>query len=429
MNILLQCDLFARDIQTNIKHWSITVKEDEEQFGIIEIKHGDVNKKMTPKTIVVQTGKNLGRKNETTPAQQAVLDAKGRILKKKREGYKSCKDIGLEFNDVLRLDGSINIDTLNTTLPLTNTDMEGVEKPMKAQKYFKDDGVTPRITFPCFGQPKINGFRAVAYFRKGADDLFGNTTDVILKSKNGLEYNDLTEIQNEFKLFRSTAILNGNLVNILEKYQLKIDDIVFDGEVYFPNTLLEDISSATRKRNELTPSLEFHVFDLAIPKLNQTERLTLLKQIFNIVGSSVSLYKLKKVITKVINSNSEAISYSKQWISEGYEGGIFRDPKVEYAFGKRPMTMVKYKERESKEFIILDIYDTPSNPEVPVFLCQNDINDETFEVVIEGSLEKRKEYLVNKDKHINKKLTVEFYERTKKEVPFHAIGIAVRDYE
>ena len=43
---------------------------------------------------------------------------------------------------------------------------------------------------------------------------------------------------------------------------------------------------------------------------------------------------------------------------------------------------------------------------------KNDINDLTFEVVIEGTIEERKEYFINKEKYIGKPLTVEFYERT-----------------
>jgi len=43
--------------------------------------------------------------------------------------------------------------------------------------------------------------------------------------------------------------------------------------------------------------------------------------------------------------------------------------------------------------------------------------------------ETRKKYLDDKVDLIGKPLTVEFYERTKDDLPFHAVGIAVRDYE
>lgn len=433
MTIQKQYDLFARDIQTNIKHWTCQVSE-EDGIGIIKVIYGNLNGKRAEKITTVQTGKNIGKKNETTPLQQALSDAKGKVLKKSREGYKSCEDLGLKLEDIQRLNGMIDEVELDIALPITNTDMEGVEKPMKAQPYFKDDGVTPKITFPCYGQAKLNGFRACVFFRKGENDLFGATTNVVIKSKNGLEYNTLVHIEHDFKLLLEAAKQDGNLVNILEKHNLTIDQIVFDGEVYLANTFLEDISSAVKKTNELTPFLEYHIFDLAIPKLTQVERITLLKQIFTITSNNTAsigkpFARIGRVLTKYVNNHEEAISLSKQWIQEGYEGGIFRDLKATYAFGKRPSTMVKYKERESAEFIILSISDTPENPGVPVFTCRNDINDEIFDVVIQGDLEKRKKYFEESDKYIGKSITVEFYERTKKGVPFHAVGITIRDYE
>jgi hypothetical protein len=91
--------------------------------------------------------------------------------------------------------------------------------------------------------------------------------------------------------------------------------------------------------------------------------------------------------------------------------------------------MVKFKDRESSEFLITNIIDSDKNPGIPIFVCKNDINDENFEVVIEGTLDERRQYFTNREQHIGKYITVEYYERTKKGVPFHAIGVAVRDYE
>jgi hypothetical protein len=52
-----------------------------------------------------------------------------------------------------------------------------------------------------------------------------------------------------------------------------------------------------------------------------------------------------------------------------------------------------------------------------------------FKVNPEGSVETKRKYFSEKHNIIGKKLTVEFYERTAFGLPFHAVGIAVRDYE
>ena len=46
-----------------------------------------------------------------------------------------------------------------------------------------------------------------------------------------------------------------------------------------------------------------------------------------------------------------------------------------------------------------------------------------------SNIDERRQYFTNREQHIGKYITVEYYERTKKGVPFHAIGVAVRDYE
>ena len=59
------------------------------------------------------------------------------------------------------------------------------------------------------------------------------------------------------------------------------------------------------------------------------------------------------------------------------------------------------------------------------------LNSEKFTVVPEGSHELKAKYLDEKHHYIGKQLTVEFYERTDypKRLPFHCVGIGVRDYE
>ena len=62
-----------------------------------------------------------------------------------------------------------------------------------------------------------------------------------------------------------------------------------------------------------------------------------------------------------------------------------------------------------------------------VLVCQNDINDLTFESTVVGTTEERKQLIDNPP--IGKMVTIKFYERTKNGIPFHSNVIGIRDYE
>lgn len=88
-------------------------------------------------------GKNVGRKNATTPNEQALREAQARWQKKRDEGY---------IDDVDALDGA----------------KAGRVDPMLAKNYsdYKDE-----LQFPVYCQPKLDGLRCIvtrhgAYSRK-----------------------------------------------------------------------------------------------------------------------------------------------------------------------------------------------------------------------------------------------------------------------
>jgi hypothetical protein len=74
-------------------------------------------------------GKNIGKKNETTPEQQSELEARAKWQKKKDEGYVEDVD-SLDGANPLRLD------------------------PMLAKDYAD---YTDKIVFPVYSQPKLDG--------------------------------------------------------------------------------------------------------------------------------------------------------------------------------------------------------------------------------------------------------------------------------
>jgi len=413
--------LYNRDSKGRIRSWEIKVipiNDDANTEATIVQQSGLLLGKKVSKVTKINKGKNIGRGNETTPFNQAVNDAESKHNKKVLEGYKDLDAIG-SIKKVYGLKiycKTLTIEKLNETLsalmPTNNTDKDGFIRPMKAQPYWNElkNGTVPRITFPCLGQAKINGFRCVVYFDK-------TLNKITFKSKNGLIYNTLEHIENELKpIFE--------LWEEVKKQFVEPMDLILDGEIYIPGEILSNISSAVRKRGFMTPMLEYHVFDLSISKVKQITRIRVLEEL---ISNDTTFVKCVRSV--IIHNSKEAEDFTDKCIKEGNEGGIFRDTQASYQFGKRPKTMVKLKRKESKEFTIIDVIDTDKAPQLALFICRNDLNDKTFKVVPEGTHEKRKEYFNNRENIIGKPLTVEYYERTKDDLPFHSVGIVIRDYE
>ena len=314
-----------------------------------------------------------------------------------------------------------NLETvLDVALPSNRTDINNLSKPMRAQPYFKDNGDV-RISFPCFGQPKLNGFRVMARWEKvmEGEGIFAQEVEkVVFRSKEGLRYTVLEHIEDEFKDRMFTFVYPNEIKK----------DLVFDGEMYIHGEILSEISSAVRKRNLKTAKLQFRIFDLACEDMKQTERLNILQ---TCVASHLKFYdckNIKIVPHSLITSNEEAQAFTDKCITEGYEGAIFRDMKATYQFGKRPQTMVKLKRSQDKEFLIVDVKGGDNSPDLGVFVCLQEEGLQ-FSCTPEGSAETKREYLANKYNYIGKKLTVRFFERTKDNKPNHAVGVAIRDYE
>ena len=64
------------------KQWSICVLEQNANNYIIQTSHGIVGGKMIIHETTITEGKNIGKKNETTPKQQAILDTEHDVSQK-----------------------------------------------------------------------------------------------------------------------------------------------------------------------------------------------------------------------------------------------------------------------------------------------------------------------------------------------------------
>ncbi len=391
---------------------------------------GKLKGKQTVRETEVLSGKNIGKSNETTSSLQAELEAKSKWEKKvKREGYYSLEMLGYEAetlydsNDAytgyyLPIKRNINLSARHLTLaevllmlPLIGDTNEGGTLPMLAKSFYleKKGLQVPRLSFPMLVQPKLNGVRALMKILNGR---------VRFWSRTGVEY-IMTELSS--KIEAKLAQVDNH-----SEFYLDLNDCILDGELYIHNTILADIVSAVKKPNLNTSRVEFWSYDIANDEKDQAARLRSLKIIGTYLTNGVKI-----VPTKVAKDIKTVETFCDEYIVQGYEGLIARNPIAYYQFGARTADLLKLKRRQSGEFKIVDVYDTAKQPGLAMFKCLNDLNREYFEVVPEGSHAQRRQYLDERTQIIGKLLTVEYYERTDKpkEVPFHAVGIAIRDYE
>ncbi len=330
-----------------------------------------------------------------TPHQ--ILD---KLTKDKRNsGYKSIDELNIDINKISTDNELISL--LNTYLNPDKFDISNTLKPMKAKKFELD-----LMTYPAFAQPKINGVRCRVAVVSKDEGLFGTYWNISLMSREGIEYN-VPNIEKEFK----------ELYNQISGTTL---EVFIDGEIYIKDTHVTNIAGAAKNiKNELNSSLCFIIFDIAIPNVPQYERIEMLETFKDIIKSNNFNY-ISVLETVVVQGDDEFISHTNLWIDEGFEGGILRDYNAPYYFGGRRNNMLKLKRSKSSIFTIVDIVPISTDNTIGIFVCKNDIDDNVFNCNPMGTMQERRELLINKNNFIGKRATVKFYERTSTGLPFHA---------
>jgi DNA ligase-1 len=294
--------LYSRTSTGAVQQWTIEIEGDSYRthFGQID------GKQQTTEPTLCKA-KNEGKANATTAQEQALKDAKALWKKKKDSG---CFE---------------NIADIDTAL---------FTEPMLAKKYedYIDD-----IVFPVYSQPKLDGIRCIA--RK--DGLW---------SRNGKKFVSVPHIE---KALEGVFKLHPNLV--------------LDGELYcdkFSNdfnaicSLVKKTKPTTQDLEDSAASIQYHIYDADIKERMFSERymdITIILGVENILESNVI-----KFVDTVCCLDCEHINemYEK-YVNEGYEGQMVRlDKPYE---NKRSKSLLKRKEFQDKEYVIIDIIEGEGN--------------------------------------------------------------------
>lgn len=109
-----------------ILEWIIKIETINNKVNIF-MAYGELNGEHTIKYQNNIKGKNIGKINETTPYEQALIIANGKINTKQREGYKKLSELVEEHPTIMYTYPKEK--ALGLILPTYNTDISGNEIP------------------------------------------------------------------------------------------------------------------------------------------------------------------------------------------------------------------------------------------------------------------------------------------------------------
>jgi DNA ligase-1 len=362
--------LYKRDVLGKILTW--TVEVDQDKYRTIS---GYIDGVQSTSEWTTCYAKNIGKKNETTPDQQALLEAQA-MHKKKKEGGR--------FENIEDVDNPIFF------------------KPMLANKW---EDRQDKVTYPLFSQPKLDGIRCIVR----ADGMWSRNGKPIISAPH---------------IFRS-------IQHLFEENP----DLVLDGELYadkFANDF-NKICSLVKKTKptmadlaESAKSIEYHIYD--IPSVDDVflKRFEILSELFrNDDGINESCVLVK---TSVVGSLISVQSLYEQYVDEGYEGQMLRtNEKYE---SKRSNTLLKHKSFIDEEYTILDVHEGKGDREGMVgHMVFANKEGRTFHSNVKANWEELTEMWKDRHSLVGKQATIKYFNLTPDNIPRFPYVIAIRDYE
>jgi len=241
--------LYKRTSTGAVTKWTVHVIE-----NVVTTTHGQVDGKIQTTSDTVREGKNAGKSNATTPAEQAIKQAHSKWEKQTKKGYVQ-ELTAAERGDV---DESV---------------IEGGIPPMLAPS-----AIYPKFAhkpqWPVFTQPKLDGMRCLAILEDGKCTLWSRTRKRI---------GSMVHIERQIEaLFMHVVALEASSVGTSMENAFRSSRTIFDGELFVAGVPFEDVLSwiRTDEPGENSHRIEYHVYDFPTnPKCSFSVRWAALRAI------------------------------------------------------------------------------------------------------------------------------------------------------
>lgn len=362
--------LYQMSSVENIKCWRIETNGAE-----IIVTFGIQGGKEQVSRDTIKVGKNIGKANETTPAQQAELEARATWEKKIKKGY---------------------VEELNRAEARKDNAAVGSWLPMLAHK-FSEQG--DKITYPAYCQPKLDGHRCVV-------DHEGNLWSRARKPINSMPHIQAA-IKEGFKSDLALPLLDGELYN----HDLRNN--------------FEEISHLVKQpqAEEGYDVVQYYIYDIDIPDSSFEDRYRWLKYHFPKSNSLVLVETIE------VNNEEELMAAFEHYKALGYEGAMVRNAGAFYEH-KRSYNLQKIKTFDDSEFKIIGVKEGRGRLQgSAIFTCETE-EGTAFDVKLRGPISELKKIFENESTWKNKQLTVQYQGITNKnKLPRFPIGLRIRNEE
>lgn len=346
------------------------VESDEEwhepEHGyIIQRSYGQVQGKTTlsPAIVVDRT------KQKRTWKEQLNLQYNSEVKKFKDKGYVEVPKHPNEYSE----------QELSEIFGEVATNQVGIIKPMLAKQESK---ITNRgiLDKEWLCSRKLDGVRCLMYW---------DGKEILTASRGGENYNPATTHLRE----------NEKLIAFFKENPT----IILDGELYKHGKTLQQISGAARMEKNAYDCdwLEFWVYDCydkANPDMIANDRIKFLFEVLDVYLNPTENTKpidLIRIVAQTYVHGEQMIwDFHDEYVAEGFEGCVIRDPNKPYKPNGRTNDMLKFKNYKSSEFLVIGYELGLRGSEDMCFICELE-DGRVFKAMPVGDRATKEEYVEN----------------------------------
>jgi DNA ligase-1 len=380
-------DLFSQqEMIPNEKIWYLVSRDTKGKIRIAIVNYELINPK-DPQTryfIIHRVSGQLGGKRTSQPDkivergkatrnlwEQVMLEAKHLVKEKLDKGYREIDKDPDEYT----------VDELNSILGEIVTGQNGVPKPMLAKQV---DKVTNTKIFDkeWYASRKIDGLRALIYM--------GDDGELHTASRGAMNYDAaMYEI-----------LSNKSLIKVFKENP----GLILDGECYHHGYTLQQLNSIARTQKTAVDYevLQFYWYDIVDTNSTFDERFAFMKDIQDQLNLTFNPEKefeegelrIQFVPQILVSGYDKMMELHNQYVSEGWEGLVVRDPDKVYRPNGRTNDMVKIKIYKDDCFKVVGIEAGLRGSEDMVFIMEME-DGRTFKAKPFGDRLQKEEYWNN----------------------------------
>jgi DNA ligase-1 len=354
--------LYKRTATGAIQQWS-----QERQNGRYRTISGQVGGQLTTSLWTEAKPKNVGRANETSPTEQAILEIESNYTRKRKDGYSAT---------IAAAEDSTRF------------------QPMLAKSF---DDYAAKLLYPVFVQPKLDGIRCIA----NASGLWSRKGDRIVSCPH------LEEALGPF--------FNAN------------PHVILDGELY-NHDMHDDFNQITSlvKKLKITPEhaektealVGYHVYDW----FNIRDQTAIFSNRSDLRAECIDIIDSRHLVfveTRLARTPGEVDDLYFAYLNKNYEGAMVRaDGPYQQ---KRTDLLLKRKEFVDSEFKVLEVVEGEGNAAggaKAVWLELDTDPKKRFKADVVGTKAERVKALENAKKLIGRMATVKYFkQRTPAGIP------------